>query len=171
MSVKDSIIKIFQENDNKWLEYGEIYEKLDKTLFGPNKYGEQGRKNIVARLMFGNINFFDVDENFRPKKYRLKSHDGKTDKSFINTQIKYSLGESTIYFNNDEYNIVEFSEEEEFEDEVAKNYKMIFGENSIYFNIKKKLGQRICDGFVFDKDLQRLIIVENELCIHDLWDI
>jgi hypothetical protein len=169
MSILSSIIEIFEKNGNTWLDYSEIYSKLDPNLFGPNKNGEQGKKNMVSRHLVGNTDLFDVDENFRPKKYKLKTQDGNINAQFINTQVKYTYGDSKIILKNNEYMILEFSSEEDFEDEVMENYKMIFGDNSIYVDIKKKLGSRICDGFVYDKNLNRLIIVENELCIHDLW--
>lgn len=169
MSILSSIIEIFEGNDNNWLDYSEIYSKLNPNLFGPNKNGEQGKKNMVSRHLVGNNDLFDVDENFRPKKYKLKTQNGNINVKFINTQIKYTYGDSKIIFNNNEYKILEFSSEEDFEDEVMENFKMVFGDNSIYIDLKKKLGNRICDGFVYDKNLNRLIIVENELCIHDLW--
>jgi hypothetical protein len=169
MSILSSIIEIFEKNDNYWLDYSEIYEQLDQNLFGPNKNGEQGKKNMVSRNIVGNLDLFDVDENFRPKKYKLKTQNGIINPQFINSQIKYTFGDSKIMLDGDEYKILEFSSEDDFEDEVKENYQMIFGSNSIYIDLKKKLGNRICDGFVYDKNLNRLIIVENELCIHDLW--
>jgi len=169
MSILSSIIEIFEKNNNDWLDYSEIYAKLDPNLFGPNKNGEQGKKNMVSRHLVGNIDLFDVDENFRPRKYKLRTQSGNINIQFINTQVKYTYGDSRIIHNGNEYKILEFSSEDDFEDEVMKNHKMVFGDNSIYIDIKKKLGNRICDGFVFDKNLNRLIIVENELCIHDLW--
>lgn len=169
MSVLSSMIEIFEKNGNNWLDYSEIYTKLDPNLFGPNKNGEQGKKNIVYRNLIVNTDLFDVDENFRPKKYKLRTSNGNINTQFIDTQIKYTYGDSKIIHENDEYKVLEFSSEEDFEDEVMERYKMIFGEKSVYINLKKKLGDRICDGFVYDKNLNRLIIVENELCIHDLW--
>lgn len=169
MTQIESIINVFTDNSNPWLDYNEIYEKMDQSLFGINKNGEQGKKNIVYRLILGKIDLFDVDENFRPKKFRLKSSSGKIDEAFIQNQVKYSFGDSKLFINNEEYKIVEYAKEEQIEKEVIDNYKLIFGEKSVYFDIKKKLGPRICDGFVFDKELNRFIVVENELCIHDLW--
>lgn len=169
MSVLSSIIEIFEKNNNTWMDYSEIYTKLDPNLFGPNKNGEQGKKNMVSRNLVGNIDLFDVDENYRPKKYKLKTQNGNITSQFVNTQIKYSYGDSKILCDSIEYRILEFSAESDFEDEIKQNYKMIFGDDAIYIDLKKKLGNRICDGFVFDKSLNRLIIVENELCIHDLW--
>jgi hypothetical protein len=169
MTILASIIDTFEKNGNNWLDYSEIYSKLNQNLFGPNKNGEQGKKNIVSRHLVVNTDVFDVDENYRPRKYRLKTQGGLINQTFINTQIKYNYGDSRIIYNNNEFKILEFSSENDFEMEVISNYKMIFGVNSIYIDIKKKLGNKICDGFVFDKALNRLIIIENELCIHDLW--
>ena len=113
--------------------------------------------------------FRSIDDNFRPKKFRLKSESGAISDSFIASQIKFALGESQIYVQNEKYHLIEYGLEEEYEQEIAANYKLIFGENSVYFDLKKKLGNRICDGFVYDKELRRLVIVENELFTHDLW--
>jgi hypothetical protein len=169
MSILSSIIEIFEKNNNIWLDYSEIYSKLDPALFGPNKNGEQGKKNMVSRNIVGNIDLFDIDENYRPKKYKLKTQNGSINSQFVNTQIKYTYGDSKIIFNNVEYFILEYSWEEDFEEEVKENFKFVFGDSSVYIDLKKKLGNKICDGFVYDKALNRLIIVENELCIHDLW--
>jgi hypothetical protein len=49
---------------------------------------------------------------------------------------------------------LESSSENDFETEVISNYKMIFDINSIYIDIKKKLGKKIYDGFVFDKSIK-----------------
>ena len=168
MTIIGSIVEIYKNNNNPWLDYNEIYEKLDKNLFGKNKHGERGQKNIVYRLLLSYDKLFVIDESYRPKKFRLKSHDGLIDDT-MSKQIKYSTGESRIFFNNVEYNIIEHGGEREFEQEVINNYKLIFGENSIYFDLKKKLGSNICDGFVYDQDEKRLIIVETEIVIHDLW--
>ena len=169
MSVLTSIIELFENSGNNWLDYSEIYSHLDPDLFGPNKNGDQGKKNIVSRELVVNSDLFDVDDNYRPKKFKLKTQNGNLNIQYINTQVKYTYGESKVIHNNNEYKILVFSSEDDFEDEVIENYKMIFGDNSIFIDLKKKLGNRICDGFVYDKNLNRLIIVENELCIHDLW--
>ena len=189
MTILESMIDVYKKNNNQWFDYGELYEQLDPSLFGENKNGVQGKKNIVYRLIIGNKELFDVDENFRPKKFRLKTFDGTINDEYIQNQVKYSFGDSKLFLNNKEFKIVQYSVESQLEDDVKNNYKLIFGDNSIYFDLKKitkecnmdgfcmgcfdlkkKLGNRICDGFVFDKDLQKFIIVENELCIHDLWE-
>lgn len=35
--------------------------------------------------------------------------------------------------------------------------------------MRKKIGERICDAIVFDEELSKVIVVENELFSHDLW--
>lgn len=170
MTILEAMIDVYKKNNNQWFDYGELYEHIAPSLFGENKNGVQGKKNIIYRLIIGNKELFDVDENFRPKKFRLKTFDGAINDEYIQNQVKYSFGDSKLFFNNKEYKIVQYSIESQLEDDVKNNFKLIFGENSIYFDLKKKLGNRICDGFVFDKDLQKFIIVENELCIHDLWE-
>lgn len=46
---------------------------------------------------------------------------------------------------------------------------MIFGPDAAYYDIKKKIGKRICDAIVFNPKTKRLYVVENELFIHDLY--
>lgn len=63
---------------------------------------------------------------------------------------------------------------EEFEKEVISHSRELFGEDSIYINIKKRLEKEdvlsIPDGFLIDfsfKNDSRLYILENELSSHD----
>jgi hypothetical protein len=67
MTILASIIDTFEKNGNNWLDYSEIYSKLNQNLFGPNKNGEQGKKNIVSRHLVVNTDVFDVDKNYRQK--------------------------------------------------------------------------------------------------------
>ena len=106
MSVLTSIIEIFENNGNNWLDYSEVYSKLNPNLFGPNKNGDQGKKNIVSRELVVNTDLFDVDENYRPQKFRLRTQNGIINTLFINTQVKYTYGESKIIFNKNEYHIL-----------------------------------------------------------------
>jgi hypothetical protein len=48
MSILSAIIEIFK-NNNDWMDYSEIYSKLNPELFGPNKNSEQGKKNMVSK--------------------------------------------------------------------------------------------------------------------------
>lgn len=64
--------------------------------------------------------------------------------------------------------------EEEFEKEVITHSRELFGDESIYIDIKKKIGignvLSIPDGYLIDfsfKNNPRLYIIENELSIHD----
>jgi len=64
--------------------------------------------------------------------------------------------------------------EEDFEKEVVMHALVLFGEESVYIDIKKRIGKgdilSIPDGYLIDfsfKDEPRLYIVENELSTHD----
>lgn len=161
------IIRVFKKEGNRWMDYNEIYERMDKSLFGPNKYGESGHRRMVYRYLLGN-EMFDEDPNSRPKKFRLKSHIlGRED--IAEVERVYSTGEIKLFSQGRQFSEVKFSHEDEIENEVKANYKFIFGPDSVYFDIKKKIGRRICDGIVFNPNTKRLYIVENELFIHDLY--
>ncbi|MCP3776118.1 hypothetical protein NLX71_22920 [Paenibacillus sp. MZ04-78.2] len=167
MRIIDHIIEVYKSNSNQWLDYNEIYQRLDVSIFGPNKHGERGKRNIVYRLLLNYSDLFEVDENYRPKKFRLALNE--TEHEDVNLKKKYTSGESRLFRNNEVFQEVAFSIEEDFEQEVQKNHKYIFGEKSHYYDIKKKIGSRICDGFVYDEELGKLLVIENELVIHDLW--
>lgn len=168
MKIVDAILEVFEREDNKCLDYNEIYDKIDKSIFSKNKRGERGERSIVYRALSGNNDLFSVDINTKPRKFYLVP-EIKRYKKLQSLQRKRYLGSSSIYYNNEMYNEVIFSSEEDFEEEVKNNYKLIFGSGSYYYDIKKKIGKRICDAFVFDKDLGKIIIVENEIFTHDLW--
>lgn len=68
----------------------------------------------------------------------------------------------------------EYSSEKEFEKSVIKYSKAIFGDNSLYIDVKKKIGNdnilTIPDGYLIDfsfKSDPKLYIIENELVVHD----
>ena len=71
----------------------------------------------------------------------------------------------------------EFKTEADFENIVKENSKKLFGEKTIYFEIKSKvdtkaLGATIPDGFLFDfKDAENpeFYMVEVELARHDFY--
>jgi hypothetical protein len=167
MRIIDHIINVYKNHSNEWLDYNEIYKNLDLSIFGPNKHGERGKKNIVYRLLLNYPDLFEIDENYRPKKFRLAINE--TEHEDVNTKKKYTLGESILFHNDQVFQEVAFSIEDDFEQEVQKNHKYVFGEKSYYYEIKKKIGSRICDGFVYDEELGKLLVIENELVIHDLW--
>ena len=79
-----------------------------------------------------------------------------------------------ILYNGRTYNYYEYNKEEEFEREVVSISNEIFGDNSIYIDVKKRIGEdkilTIPDGYLIDfsfKTEPRLCIIENELSIHD----
>lgn len=80
-----------------------------------------------------------------------------------------------LIYNNKEFTYYEYSKENEFEKDVVKNASKIFGEKSIYFDIKKRIGDNILsipDGYLLDFSFAnepRLYIIENELVIHDAY--
>lgn len=72
------------------------------------------------------------------------------------------------------YTLYDYQTEKEFEQEIINNSKAIFGENSIYIDVKKKLVHdkivTIPDGYLLDFSFPKepsLYIIENELAKHD----
>ena len=80
-----------------------------------------------------------------------------------------------IVSGNDIYYLKEYQLEKDFEQDVVANYRHIFGANTVYIDIKKKIGDSIVtipDGYLLDFTFvnnPRLYIVENELGIHDAY--
>lgn len=80
-----------------------------------------------------------------------------------------------LILNDKEYIYYEYTKEAEFESDVVMNSKRIFGEKSIYFDIKKRIGDNILsipDGYLLDFSFinePRLYIIENELAVHDAY--
>ena len=169
MRIIDAIINTYHDKGNAWMDYNEIYDHMDKSVFGENKHGERGKRNIVYRILLNYQEMFEVDENKRPKKFRLVSADIEDEEITVELEMKYSLGETTVFFDGKPYQEVVFGLERDFEDEVKENYTLIFGELSNYYDVRKRIGKRICDAFVFDRELGKLLVVENELVTHDLW--
>lgn len=70
-----------------------------------------------------------------------------------------------------------YAKEEEFEKVIVENSEKIFGENAIYFDVKKKIGKSnqgasIPDGYLLDLSFHnkpRLFFVEIELGNHDVF--
>ena len=77
---------------------------------------------------------------------------------------------SKIILDGLEYAQKEFAKEEEFEAVIENNAKTIFGKNCTYYSLKRKIGLRICDGLLYDKENNRVIVVENEIQGHDLYE-
>jgi hypothetical protein len=75
--------------------------------------------------------------------------------------------------NNIVYSYYEYSLENEFEQTILQQASHIFGKNSIYIDIKKRIGDSIItipDGYLIDFSFERdprLYIIENELSKHD----
>lgn len=80
-----------------------------------------------------------------------------------------------IVSGNDIYYLKEYQLEKDFEQDVVANYRHIFGNDTIYIDIKKKIGDNIVtipDGYLLDftfSNNPRLYIIENELSVHDAY--
>ena len=80
-----------------------------------------------------------------------------------------------IVSGNDIYYLKEYQLEKDFEQDVVANYRHIFGNNTVYIDIKKKIGDSIVtipDGYLLDftfTNNPRLYIIENELSVHDAY--
>lgn len=78
-----------------------------------------------------------------------------------------------LLLNNAIYDLHEYPSEKEFEDIIVAQSESIFGADSIYVDIKKRIGDSIVtipDGYLIDFSFQadpRLYIIENELAKHD----
>lgn len=79
-----------------------------------------------------------------------------------------------IIYNGKAFTLHEYSEEREFEQHVLTQAREIFGPNSLYIDIKKRIGEdnilSIPDGYLIDASFPaqpRLYIIENELVTHD----
>ncbi|MDV3954914.1 hypothetical protein CMT74_03375 [Elizabethkingia anophelis] len=74
---------------------------------------------------------------------------------------------------NKTYSYYEYGKEQEFEQVIVQQANHIFGSNSIYIDIKKRIGDSIItipDGYLIDFSFEaepRLYIIENELSSHD----
>lgn len=75
--------------------------------------------------------------------------------------------------NNRTYKYYGYTLEGEFEKVIVENAKQIFGNNTVYIDIKKKIGDSIVtipDGYLIDfsfAEKPRLYIIENEISTHD----
>ena len=76
---------------------------------------------------------------------------------------------------NDIFYLKEYQLEKDFERDVVANHRHIFGCDTVYIDIKKKIGDSIVtipDGYLLDFTFvknPRLYIIENELGIHDAY--
>lgn len=81
---------------------------------------------------------------------------------------------SKILHNDEIFEEYEYEYEKEFEKDIVDHFKEVFGNESIYIDVKKKLNNKniitIPDGYLIDfsfSDSPRLYIIENELVKHD----
>jgi len=78
-----------------------------------------------------------------------------------------------LIIENKTYTYFQYTNEGEFEKTIMDNAKQIFGQNTVYIDIKKKIGDNIVtipDGYLIDfsfAEKPRLYILENELSTHD----
>jgi hypothetical protein len=80
----------------------------------------------------------------------------------------------SLLINGVVYKYFPFDSEDDFEKEIESHCKEIFGNESIYVSVKRRIGKgnilSIPDGYLIDfsfKNDPRLYIVENELSTHD----
>ena len=82
---------------------------------------------------------------------------------------------SSVFMDGFKFIEEKFQKEDNFERMIKENYKILFGQNSIYLDLKNKvdtksLGGTIPDGFLFDfedKENPSFYLVESELAKHD----
>jgi len=81
-----------------------------------------------------------------------------------------------IILKNSEYTLYDFDNEAEFEKAVIENQKYLFGKDSIYIDVKKRIGRDnhrgIPDAFLidfYDTKKPQLYIIENEIASHDVY--
>ena len=78
-----------------------------------------------------------------------------------------------LLHNSQIYSYYDYGSEAEFEAEIVQQSAQIFGDKTIYIDIKKRIGKGILtipDGYLIDLsfvDDPRLYIIENELSTHD----
>ena len=81
--------------------------------------------------------------------------------------------ESIIVTKDKKYHLYNYMNEEELEKMIVEHSSDIFGKNTYYLNIKKKISSKagfgtIPDGYVLDIEKKKLYIIEVELIKHDL---
>lgn len=81
-----------------------------------------------------------------------------------------------IILNHNEYSLYDFDNEAEFEKAVIENQKYLFGKDSVYVDVKRRIGRDshrgIPDAFLidfYDAKKPQLYIVENEIASHDVY--
>ena len=85
---------------------------------------------------------------------------------------------ANILINKNRFDLFDFESEDEFEKAVIDNSKSLFGEDTVYINVKKRIGQKhsynkgVPDGYLIDftsKKQPQLYFIENELSTHDIY--
>ncbi|MDP3966418.1 MAG: DUF5655 domain-containing protein [archaeon] len=81
--------------------------------------------------------------------------------------------ESIIVTKDGKYHLYKYINEKELEKMIVEHSSEIFGKNTHYFDIKKKIKSKsgfgtIPDGYLLDFDRKKLYILEVELISHDL---
>jgi hypothetical protein len=85
---------------------------------------------------------------------------------------------SNILIDGNRFDFLDYESEDEFEKDVVANSKVLFGQETVYLDIKRRIGEKasynkgIPDGYLIDfSDIKhpQLYFVENELASHDLY--
>lgn len=84
---------------------------------------------------------------------------------------------SKLLINNRLFKLTKFKYEKELERVVVKIYPLLFGENTVYFDIKKKVKSKrgdllsIPDGYLinFAEEEPKMYVIENEISSHDAY--
>lgn len=85
---------------------------------------------------------------------------------------------TAVLFEKINYKLLDFDSEKEFEKAVIDNSKNLFGQNTVYIDTKKRIGEKnsyhktIPDAFLIDFSNEKrpqLYFVENELSTHDAY--
>lgn len=83
-----------------------------------------------------------------------------------------------ILLKDKKYILLDFESESDFEKAVIENSKILFGDNTVYLDTKKRIGahesyhKTVPDGYLIDfsnKKQPQLYFVENELSTHDIY--
>jgi len=81
-----------------------------------------------------------------------------------------------LYYDDKNFVFYEYETEKEFEEKIVEYANKIFGDKSIYIDLKKRIGKdkilSIPDGYLLDFSFAndpKLYIIENELAVHDAY--
>lgn len=81
----------------------------------------------------------------------------------------------SLFLDGKQYFEKKYTNESNFEQTIYQNYRMLFGNNTLYINSKQKIKTNthkgtIPDGYLFDFELEDFYLVEVELAKHDAYD-